>query len=289
MSNIWNVLPPTVRNDIRHPEQVEDCFPIRCGEERHYLALINKKLVPLNHNFYHARNVMMLGGELPECMQAMKVWYAKQPVTYPASMRDAYLRAHREDRIRQYNKKTFASSLCYTRYPAIALEGVKETYIKTQQIVRLLLKYKCGYQLLNQRDWDLKIDMMHEEHCHPNVMCSTHTAMPHLQAKDAAHFSIVHLEIERTWLDKVWNWGVAVVDGMLCLHHYVSPTPDKRRRHDVYAARMMYEQVDGVSMEPYFTTRDCDLYWGHNDNKPHVLRWHSSPFHSVTPRGTPSP
>lgn len=204
-----------LRKLIRDDTQVEAYFRVRCGHARHWLAVINGSLVPLNHNLRATRAIIELGGRTPFCLELLNRWKFRSPLCFPTSIRDYHNKLLAIRDTRYFDNMGCHSWLAAEHYDVdhgwAGNDERKLKWLKIFQCIRLLLMYRCEYWCLKMTPWRLVVQTYNERHPSNYTKGVYVTHPPHQIVK-------LQVDVVRTWLSSVWSPGLAVIEKKLVLN-----------------------------------------------------------------------
>lgn len=122
---------------VKHPEKIQAIQWCECRGKTHRLALINNRIVPLDHNITRELAMLDLGGEPCRCMRVY-LGIRKRETKFVVQSFAPYM----EEMIRKHETRE-------RKFPAIEVHlHEKDRPPKdVQRLIELLIRYRCNYDL----------------------------------------------------------------------------------------------------------------------------------------------
>lgn len=184
---------------VKHPEKLQAIQWCDCRGKRHRLALINDRIVPLDHNLTRELAMLDLGGDPCRCMRVY-LGLCKRETKYVTEAFAPYITEMlRKSKARNYGLAAVETRLHEKDRPPIAV----------QRLIQLLIRYKCKYTSINSDT----IIAVTSTGARPFVK-GTWYYRNHLGGDK---YMILQVNVPRDWKKTVYDRGIGVVDNHLVL------------------------------------------------------------------------
>src|SRR5579872_3891773 len=258
-----------MRAKIRHADRVNLLVNLRCDDRRHQIAIINNRLVLLDHTLWK-RELMLIeiGGAEPHCLKILRHWSGKSSILQlPTNLQEQYavcrgdLPARRRVRMMSFSSSLATGVPDYYHHTAENVQRAKSIYER----IRLALLYRCDYICLETYPWRLMVSTSHE--MKPDLRArGTYATYCDTDSKRMDVIS-VGVSVRRDWTEMIWRRGWAVVESKLVLDFHGQP--DDQSNSGV--ATVMVEVDAGRDIK--FVTRNAEVASMPDTKTPFIIRW----------------
>jgi hypothetical protein len=220
---------PHVRHLFRHPEKVRQFDCIRCNNSHHYIALVGKNLVLLNHNIGKELAAQELGAKPCECMRQLQGWRgSNRKRIFPSSQCDPRNPFTGNGAIGSYRNAENVHDYAGEELKDLAARVAQQVFVR----VRLALKHKCDYTLLKQNKWLLSVGMVRvpkdPPKFHSYEVGFGYAADVGQFYTPVVRYIAVRIDVPVQWFNEVWKSGWSVASS----HLVVGFTPSNHSPHE---------------------------------------------------------
>ena len=182
---------------VKHPEKIQAIQWCECRGKPHRLALINNRIVPLDHNLTRELAMLDLGGEPCRCMRVY-LGIRKRETKFVVQSFAPYM----EEMINKHEARKRDMAI------EVKLHEKDRPPKAVQRLIELLIRYRCYYELPNGTTVTVT-----STGARPFVRGTWH----YWSGIGSDKYMVLHVNVPRDWKKTVYDRGIGVVDDHLVL------------------------------------------------------------------------